>query len=365
MSSQNNIYVNAFNLIAGIGPQRFKKLAAYFPSWETAWQADTRELLNCGLEEKIAIEIVNRRNQIDPIGEYQKLIDQKINTLIVSQIAYPSLLKEIYDPPAIIYCRGQMPAADQIAIGIVGTRKPSAYGQQVATKITGELASQGLIVVSGLALGIDSLAHQSALENDGKTIAVLGSGLGWPEIYPSSNRHLAEKIIVSGGAIISEHPLGIPAQKQHFPTRNRIISGLSAGVLVIEAAEKSGSLITAQQALEQNRDVFAVPGSIYNPNSIGTNNLIKSGAKLVINAQEILEELAPQLIISNKPTKKIMAADENETLILRFLSHDPLHVDKITILTKLDTASLNSTLAVMELAGKIKDVGGMNYVLAS
>jgi len=224
------------------------------------------------------------------------------------------------------------------------------------------LSSTGLTIVSGLALGIDTLAHKACLEARGRTIAVIGSGLDRNSIYPSSNRRLFD-MIAENGAVISEYPIGTAAMPYHFPARNRIISGLSLGVLVIEATEKSGTSLTANHALSQNRQVFAIPGPIYSPSSVGPNNLIKIGAKLVCNIQDVLEELNLVSLTEQIEAKEIIPDTEEEALILKLLSHEPLHIDKIVIETKLDTATVSSTLTLMEMKGKAKNLGGMQYVI--
>jgi len=273
------------------------------------------------------------------------------------------LLKEIYTPPALLYLRGKIEPRDEFSLGIVGTRKLSAYGQQATPFIAAELARAGLTIISGLAKGIDTLAHRAALSAGGRTIAVLGSGLNKTNIYPFSNRRLAEEISRKG-AVISEFPLGTQPLAQHFPQRNRIISGLSLGILVIEAPERSGALITAKDALEQNRDVFAIPGPIFAQNSFGTNNLIKMGAKLVGQANDILEELNLSLLTEpSSVDKKIIPDNQEEALILKQLSEEPIHIDKIIKQTKLSTAIVNSNLTLMEMKGKVRNLGGNNYVL--
>ena len=218
---------------------------------------------------------------------------------------YPALLSEIYDPPALLYCKGDL-KKDECCIGIVGTRKVSAYGKQVTENFSSKLEESGLIIVSGMALGVDSFAHSTVLKSKGRTIAVLGTGIDDKSIYPRSNYYLSKKIVSEGGAVISEFPIGTLPLRYNFPQRNRIISGLSLGVLVIEAGERSGALITASCALDQNRDVFAVPGNIYSTVSIGPNNLIKQGAKLVSNADEILEFLNIEQTKSFSENKKIL-----------------------------------------------------------
>jgi DNA processing protein len=356
-------YYNAFNLIDGIGPVTFKKLLAHFQSLEQAWLANLHQLSQAGLENSVINQIKNQRSKIDPDLEMEKLVKQDIDLITIEDENYPKLLKEIYNPPACLYLRGKFEQTDEFSLGIVGTRKLSHYGQQVTPLLATDLAKAGLTIISGLAKGIDTLAHQAALRTGGRTIAVLGSGLDRKNIYPASNRYLAEKIS-QNGAVLSEFPLGTPAQPQHFPQRNRIISGLSLGVLVIEAPEKSGALMTAREALDQNRDIFAVPGPILAQNSLGPNNLIKLGAKLVTEANDILQELNLTLLTNVQKNRKILPDNQEESLILEQLSHEPLHIDKIIIQTKLPAAIVNSTLTLMEMKGKVKNLGGNNYVLA-
>jgi len=283
-------YYNALNLIDGIGPIAFKKMLAHFNSMEEAWSAGVNEFKQAGLDNSLIEHIKKQRPQINPDWQIERLAKENIDLIAISDKNYPKLLKEIYAPPALLYIRGKFEPNDEFSLGVVGARKLSLYGQQITPLITADLANAGLTIISGLAKGIDALAHQATLEANGRTIAVLGSGLDKTSIYPSTNRLLAEKISQQG-AVISEFPIGAQPLPQHFPQRNRIISGLSLGVLVIEATEKSGALITARDALEQNRDIFAVPGSILAKNSLGPNNLIKMGAKLVSQADDILNEL--------------------------------------------------------------------------
>jgi len=282
----------AFSKIERIGPQKFKRLYQHFPDLQTAWQASFGELLKADLQNKDIEAILEVKTKINPDREWEKLEKLGIKVMTIREKEYPKLLKEIYSPPALLYIKGNLPENLDFTLAVVGTRKITTYGQQITPEIVKDLARANLIIVSGLALGIDALAHQSCLEAGGKTIAVLGSGLDL--IYPVANRQLADKII-ENGAIISEYPLGTQPLKQHFPARNRIISGSSLGTLVIEGDRDSGSLITARCALEQNREVFAVPGSVYNQASVGPNNLIKMGAKPVTAAHDVLEALNLEL----------------------------------------------------------------------
>lgn len=355
-------YFHAFNSFnEKIGPARFKKLFGYFGDLKRAWTGSEGDYLAAGLEEKLAREIVLRKKTFDLDAEFQKLVDLGVEVLTVKDAGYPARLKEIYNPPFILYKKGDFSPRDDFALGIVGSRKLSAYGRQVALTLARDLTLSGLTIVSGLAQGIDSLAHRQALEAGGRTLAVIGSGIDERSIFPSLNRRLAEEI-VKNGVLMSEYPPGTFALKHHFPARNRIISGLSLGVLVIEAAEKSGALITARHALEQNREVFAVPGPITSKTSAGPNQLIKLGAKPVSQVQDILEELNLQSIQQTLEAREILPDNEEERKILEVLEGEPVHVDKIIELTTLDTAKINSVLSIMELKGKIRNLGGMNYI---
>lgn len=276
---------------------------------------------------------------------------------------YPYILKEIHDPPKEFYMAGEIIEQDKIAVAIVGTRKYSQYGKQVTMEIAGELAKLGITIVSGLAKGIDTFAHQAALENKGRTIAVLGSGLDKKSFFPSSNYQLGEKIS-QRGAVISEYPEGTRGTQFTFPQRNRIVSGLSLGVLVVEAPEKSGALITAALALEQNREVFAIPGSIYDENSKGTNQLIKLGAKPVTCVEDILEELN-LLHLLKIERKKIEPETKEEEIIFSVLSLQPTHIDEIIKKSGLPTPIVNSTLMMLELKKAVRNLGKGNYVLCN
>ena len=283
----------------------------------------------------------------------------EIKTVSIADKNYPKFLKKIKNAPAVIYYRGELNPSEQ-CFAIVGTRMFSPYGKQVALEIAGDLAEAGLIIVSGLAPGIDTFAHQAAVERGKRTIAVLGTGLDEKSIYPQSNLKLAEKILETGGALISEYPPGTRGSKFTFPSRNRIISGLSLGVLVVEAKQKSGALITANYGFEQNRKVFAVPGPIHSSNSRGCHYLIKKGAKLVENANDILKEL-------NLPLKELSSfyegENEDENLILNVLREEVLDIDKIIEKTKLSAAKVASTLAILEIKGKVRNLGGNIYAI--
>ncbi|TSC83982.1 MAG: Uncharacterized protein G01um101413_785 [Parcubacteria group bacterium Gr01-1014_13] len=271
---------------------RYQKLAAYFSDLKNVWEAKINDLIKAGLEEKVASEFLawREKNSLEKIME--RLNKENITTISINNPAYPKLLKEINDPPFTLFIRGKLPNTNLPTLGVVGTRKFTAYGKSTCQEIVGPLVNKGIVIVSGLALGIDGIAHQIAVGNNGITIAVLGGGVDKRTVAPASHRDLAEKIIATGGAVISEYPPGFTPTVYSFPARNRIIAGLSLGTLVIEAAEKSGALITARCALDYNRDVFAVPHALNSPTGIGPNNLIKMGAKVVTQASDIIESLS-------------------------------------------------------------------------
>ncbi len=275
---------------------------------------------------------------------------------------YPKRLLEIHTSPEILYCRGNLKLLNSLSFGVVGTRKLTSYGKEAARSITTDLAKNGFTIVSGLALGIDAVAHKAALDSNAKTIAVLGSGIDDTCIYPETNFSLAKEILDKDGLIISEYPIGTPGYKSNFPERNRIISGLSVGVLIVEADKASGSLITARCALDQNRDVFAVPGSIFSSKSIGPNSLIQKGAKLVTSARDILEEYEqnPQLFEAKKNT--LSTKDPIQIKILDILDiKGPSPVDEITKELGDETRKIATALSMLEIAGYIKITGEGKY----
>jgi DNA processing protein len=328
---------------------------------EEVWRADSYQLAKAGMEESVIVEIKEVRAKINPDEELEKIQNLKINVVTILDKNYPKLLKEIYDPPALLYIKGEILPIDEFAVAIVGSRKMTDYGKRVASEIATGLAQNNITIVSGLALGIDAVAHKVALDIGGRTIGVLANGLD--KIYPITHRILAEKIVSGHGAIVSEFSLGTPPLHFHFPFRNRIIAGLSLGVVVIEAAVDSGALITAKCALDQNREVFAIPGGIYSPTSVGTNELIKKGAKLVTSVDDILNELNIKKVESVQKAREIIADTKEEEILLSLLSKEPKHIDVLVQESKLDITVLNATLMMMEMKGKVKNLGGGNYVI--
>ncbi len=284
-----------------------------------------------------------------------------IKKVTIEDANYPEELKKISSAPKILYYRGVLPQPNEKCLAIVGTRRYSPYGQQVALKMAGELADAGLTIVSGLAPGIDTFSHRAVVEKRKRTIAVLGTGLDEKSIYPQTNLDLSRKIIENGGCLISEYPEGTPGSKFSFPRRNRIISGLSLAVLVIEAKEKSGSLITADYAVKQNKKLFAVPGQIYSANSAGPHKLIKNGAKLITDSDDILNELGLSPVEAK--SNNIEAESPEEKLIINALEDEPLQIDKIIEKTKLSASVIATTLALMEISGKVKNLRANTYSL--
>ena len=361
MSIPEKKYYNAFNLMPQIGPVRFHKLRAHFPSMKNAWEATYAELKECGLEEKIIERVVEARKNIDPDAEFERLEKENIKIITQDEDLYPKNLLEISSAPAMLYVKGEI-IPDEFCIGIVGSRKISDYGRRVAEDFARQLSQNGVTLASGMAYGVDTITHRECLKSKQRTIAVLGSGVDEKSIYPSSNRQIAKEI-ANCGCVLSEYPIGTPPLKQNFPARNRIISGIAKGVLVIEASQTSGSLITARFALEQNREVFAVPGNIYSRNSEGTNSLIKMGAKSACKVEDILEEFNFEMNPEIREAKKIIPDSPEEELILNNLSFDEaLHIDKLATKTQIKTSSLSSILTLMEIKGMIRDIGGMRYI---
>lgn len=352
----------ALNRIKGIGPARFTLLFDAFGSARAAWEAASADLRQAGLDERTTSAFERQRRAITPAAELERLISQRIGALRVVDAEYPRLLREIPAPPPLIYVRGTLLPDDDLAVGVVGTRNISAYGRQVTERLAGDLAAQHVTIVSGLARGVDTHAHTAALEVGGRTIAVLGCG---PDlVYPPENARLAARI-VEQGAVVTEFPPGTQPEAGNFPARNRIISGLSLAVLVTEAPEASGALITARFAAEQGRDIFAVPGAITNRGSVGTNRLIQDGAKLILSAEDALTELNLSMVPQQMELRETLPADETEEALIISLraTGDPQHIDDLCRASGLPIARVSGALAMMELKGMVSLVGPMTYAL--
>ncbi len=352
-------YWIGFNLIKGIGAVRMQGLVSYFGDMEVAWNADSDSLAEAGLGAKVIERVLAARETVSLDKVWEKIESQGIKILTWGDEEYPARLKEIDQPPPVLYIRGEYLPDDLFAVAIVGTRKVTPYGRQVTEEIASFLAANNMTVISGLARGVDAIAHQTALKAGGRTIGILGSGVD--KIYPPEHRGLAEQMM-ERGAIISDYAVGTPPDASNFPPRNRIISGLSLAVVVIETAETSGALITADFAAEQGREVFAVPGSILAPQSKGTNRLIQKGALPLLTPADLMQALDLTRVGAQKSARKILPADETEARVLSVLSSEPLHVDEIRNQADLPIEKISATLALMELKGMVRQVGGMNYV---
>ncbi len=358
---QSTSYYLGFNLVNGIGPARLERLIDYFGSVEAAWLAQPADLMAAGLDAKLARALVNARQTLDLDAEMERAERLDIQLISCEDPAYPTLLRQIPLAPPLLYVRGQIGDVDAWSVGVVGTRAPSPYGREAARRLSGDLASAGVTIVSGLALGIDAIAHAAALDAGGRTIAVLACGVDL--IYPERHIALAERICAAG-AMVSEFPLGTRPIPQLFPVRNRLISGLSSGVLVVEAGQKSGALITVDYALEQGRDVFAVPGQIYMHTSDGTNQAIRNGAGLVTCAQDILEALNFSSAAIQREVQAAFPDGPTETALMDLVSYAPQHVDELRRSMNLPIAEVMAALTVLELKGLVRQSGVMHYVLA-
>jgi DNA processing protein len=354
-------YWIGFNRVKGIGAIRVRRLLDHFGDLQAAWTASPEALRDAGLDRRTIENLIAGRSQIDLDAEMRRVEQSGAHVLTWDDPAYPRNVLNIAQPPPTLYVKGALLPADEWAVAIVGTRHASAYGREVARDLASGLAASGVTVVSGLARGIDIVAHRAALEAGGRTIAVLGSGVD--QIYPSEHKSIADSI-AQAGAVVSDYALGTPPEGANFPPRNRIISGLAKGVVIVEAGEVSGALITADFAAEQGRDVFAVPGNIYQRTSRGTNKLIQQGAKLVSGVGDILEELNLALVTEQRTARATLPADATEQRLLACLSAEPVHIDELGAQVGMPIAQVSGALAMMELKGMIRQVGGMNYVVA-
>jgi len=351
----------AFNRVPGIGPTRLTALLEQCGDIATAWKAPLQTLQAAGLDRRSIENLLTARKQLDPEVELAQVIRRGYGVFCWDDRGYPTSLRKIPQPPPVLYVRGRLEEQDELSVAIVGTRQVSAYGREVARELGGELARRGVTVVSGLALGVDAIAHQAAVDAGGRTIAVLGSSVD--QIYPARNRRLALQVIEQG-ALVSEYPLGTKPEASNFPPRNRIISGLSLAVVVVEAGKRSGALITASFAAEQARDVFAVPGSILSPGSEGCNRLIQDGAFPVTSIGDLLESLQLANVVAHQEARVTVPASPEEELVLQHISTEPQHMNEIMRAAPLGHSEVSSLLAMMELKGLVRQVGLMQYVRA-
>ncbi len=376
-------YWIAFDKVRQLGTVRFRLLEGFFGSLKDAWFAPIPHIRTAGLDRRTVGFVEEGRKTIDPDAELERLEKAGVSAFTWNDDGYPSLLKQIPDPPPVLYVKGKIEPEDQRSIALVGTRRATPYGREAAETLASDLTRSGITVVSGLARGIDTVAHRAALNANGRTLAVLASGVDY--IYPRENKQLAQQI-TENGALISEHPLGVRPDPRQFPRRNRLMSGMTLGTLVIEAGKGSGAIWTVRHALEQDRDVFCIPGSIFSPASFGPNQLIQEGAKLVMDYQDILQEMnlntiynlpfqakpAPrrkQPVVASAPVEQMplkSAAPQlegDEKTLLDQISYEPIHIDQISRGAGLPAHVVSSTLTIMELNGLVKQVPGMQYVL--
>ena len=366
----------ALTLTQGLGPTRCRKLVEHFGTPEAVFRASLTELESTGIQVVSAQSIATGKSGELAREEIANAAGAGVTVISIDDPSYPPRLREIYDPPLILYVRGSPEVLPEPGIAVVGTRHPTPYGSGMAERLSCDLAIQGLVIVSGMARGVDTASHRGAISAKGKTIAVLGTGVD--VIYPKENSRLSEQIIALGGALISEFRLGTFAAPQNFPIRNRIISGMSVGVLVVEAAEYSGTRITARCALEQNRDVFAVPGNVTNKNSWGPNTLIKQGAKLVATWEDVWEDLSAEVRLALTPPPSPESEGDStaslfpneglpphEKRILSLLKQDEsTHIDELVerLEKEMSSSEIFAALFELELAGKVRQMPGKNFV---
>ena len=366
----------ALALTPGLGPTKARKLAEHFGTAEAVFHASLTELESTGIKAVSAQSIATGKSAESAREELARAAAAGVTLISGEDSCYPPRLKEIYDPPLVLYVRGTLEVLAWPGIAMVGTRHPTPYGSGMAERLACDLAAQGLVIISGMARGVDTASHRGAIAAKGKTIAVFGTGVD--VTYPKENSRLAEQILALGGALISEFAMGTFAAPQNFPIRNRILSGMSVGVLVVEAAEYSGTRITARCALEQNRDVFAVPGNVTNKNSWGPNTLIKQGAKLVATWEDVWEDLPPEvkLALTPPPSPESGSASSaslfpeeglppHEKRILSLLQADEAtHIDELVerLEAEMSSSEIFAALFELELTGKIKQMPGKNFV---
>ena len=383
----------------GLGAARFRLLESHFGGdLESAWQAPQRELRAAGIGGSVAKAIAECREKVSPHEELERLSKSGVAAMTWHDADYPRRLKEIADAPPVLYYRGRLHPDDETSVAVVGTRRPTDYGYRITAELCAELAARRVVVVSGLALGIDARAHQATLDAGGRTIAALGNGLD--TVYPRENRRLAERIVAEGGALVSEFPLGTRPEASNFPRRNRIISGMTLGTLITEASETSGTRWTVYHALEQNREIFCVPGSVYSSASKLTNRLIREGAKLVCEVNDILVEIGLDGAARQMPltlgdgdkepsgvgehrrygvdkslyaesgawdaaaTPNPESADPDEADVLRHITHEPTHIDDLARLAGRPITEVSGLLTMLELKGLIEQAGMMHYRLS-
>lgn len=354
-------YLVAVASAGNIRPSLLRTIRERLGSWEEVWKASVEEFIAAGIPARGAHTIVEMRSSIDPDAVWGHAHAQNMYVVTEADETYPKLLRGTVDAPIALFCRGTLPAPDLPAIAVVGSRSMTPYGMQVTEMIVPSLARAGLLILSGLARGIDGEAHRATIATHGTTIAVVGSGIDHAVLYPREHRRLSDEIVASGGAVVSEYPPGTAPARHHFPARNRILAGWALGVLVIEARIQSGALITARFAADDGREVFAVPGPITSSTSAGPHALISAGAALASDAKIILD-------ILGFPSEEKTVTPKLEGLeasLFNLLRTEPVHIDTLADTLSLDIATCAGTLTLMELRGIIKNIGGMRYIKLS
>lgn len=351
----------ALSQVSHIGPVRLGRLRDAFGSLDVAWSAPERELRGV-LDERACRAVLLAREQVSPVELMRRLEGSGAEVVTVLDDVYPRILREIPGPPPVLYVRGTLPRQDEPTIAVVGTRRASSYGREATTRIAGELAAAGVTIVSGLAKGIDGFAHRAAIENEGRTVAVLASGVD--VIYPPEHRQLAERI-AAAGALISDYPPGTRPDAPNFPARNRIISGLSRATIVVEAPARSGALITVGFAADQGRDVYAVPGSILSANSDGTNRLLRQGAIPLTAAADLLEDLNLVSGGTSEPEQIAFPMSDEERAIYALITSEPQHIDELAYGAGITIATASALMTMLELKGLVVNAGAQHYMATS
>lgn len=350
-----------FQRVPGIGPARFARLVTLFGTIDNAWTASVADLRAAGVSAELAHAIDDTRESLDIRAELLRMERVGVHAITADSNEYPRLLRHVPGAPPLLFARGSILPVDDIAVAIVGTRRATRYGVDMAARLAADLASAGITVISGLAYGIDTAAHRATVDAGGRTIAVLGSG---PDtIYPAQNRRLAERVIEQG-ALVSEYPVGTKPDARNFPARNRIISGMSRGVIVVEAPTASGAMLTASFAADQSRDVFAVPGQATANSSAGCHALIREGATLITDASQVLEQLNLANHKAHVQVRMTLPESAGERILYALIGTDPLHLDEICLASGRPIYEVTGTLLEMELKGLVRQTAPQHYVRA-
>ncbi|MBI5530415.1 MAG: DNA-protecting protein DprA [Candidatus Doudnabacteria bacterium] len=364
MIFEDSLYLHGLNLTPQLGPARLEQLSKQFSTYKDAFEAPQAELLKTGVDSAAILAFTSLRPKINLKEEADRLKAEGIKLLSQKDANYPKLLLEIPKSPPLLYYKGSMNSPEELDLAVVGTRKITNYGRTVIPQLVEPLVDAGAIIVSGMAFGVDSAAHEIAVKKNRRTIAVLGGGLDEKSLYPKHHALLARQIIDAGGALLSEYPIGTPNFKQNFVARNRIISGLSVATLVVECDLQSGTLITANHALDQNRTVYAVPGPIYSPQSQGPNNLLKMGAKPATTAADILDDLNLKTLPVQQQTQTLFGDSAEETVLLKLINYEPISINNLIKQSGLTTSMAITALTFLEMKGKIRNMGGQQYILS-